>query len=186
MEFYEGGELLNKLMNKGKFSELEARVIFKQIISAMNYCHQRHIIHRDLKLENILLEDEENNQIKIVDFGISGLYAGRKSEITKAGSLNYMAPELLVNYNIHASPALDIYSIGCILYAMIYGVLPFTGKNESEVRNKIINDAPYFSKKEASLEVNDLLYSMLTKDPEKRITIYDITNHYWYLNKKFE
>lgn len=112
-------------------SEEESKIYFKQIILAIEYCHRQKIIHRDMKLENVLKKSKACTEIKIVDFGIAGLCAGRKSEITKAGSLNYMPPELLKEKNVTAGPPLDIWAIGCMLYAMVVGGLPFIGKNDS-------------------------------------------------------
>lgn len=128
MEYLEGGELEGYLKNKGRLDEDEAREIFNQVISAIAYCHNQKIIHRDLKLENILKIDHHSNKIKIVDFGIAGLYAGRKSEVTKAGSIFYLPPEIFENKNVNASPSLDIWSIGIILYQLVVGKLPFEDK----------------------------------------------------------
>lgn len=95
-----------------------------------------------MKLENILKVDKTSNKIKIVDFGIAGLYAGRKSEITKAGSIFYLPPEIFSNKNVNASPSLDIWSIGIILYTLIVGSLPFYDKSENVVIKKILNNEP--------------------------------------------
>ncbi len=89
-------------------------------------------------MENILKVNKESNIVKIVDFGIAGLYAGRKSEITKAGSINYLPPEIFKNKNVGASPALDIWAIGCILFALVTGNLPFNDKQESQIIQKIL------------------------------------------------
>lgn len=94
MEYLEGGELLEYLKEEKKLSEIVARNIFQQIISAIDYCHKQKIIHRDLKLENILRVNREGTEIKIVDFGIAGLFAGWKSEVTKAGSTYFLSPEI--------------------------------------------------------------------------------------------
>ena len=137
MEYLEGGELLHDLQKNKLYDENKAREIFIQIISAIDYCHKQKIIHRDLKLENILKVNNESNKIKIVDFGIAGLYAGRQSEITKAGSIYYLPPEIFQKKNVGASPALDIWAIGCILYTMVIGYLPFKDKSESLTIKKI-------------------------------------------------
>ncbi len=104
MEYLEGGELLDSLTKEKRFSEKISREIFSQIISAIHYCHKQKIIHRDLKLENILKVDNKSNKIKIVDFGIAGLYAGRKSQVTKAGSTFYLPPEIFSKKNVDANP----------------------------------------------------------------------------------
>lgn len=185
MEYLEGGELLNFLQKNSKLEEAQAREIFKQIISAIDYCHKHKIIHRDLKLENILKVDEESLNVKIVDFGIAGLFSGRKSEITKAGSINYLAPEIVSRKNLSASPALDVWAIGCILYAMLVGSLPFVDPSEKVVMKKILESEVDFPKNsKLSPESLDLIKKMLNKNPEKRIRIIDIKQHPWYLNTK--
>lgn len=84
-------------------------------------------------MENILKVSKDTNEVKIVDFGIAGLFSGRKSEVTKAGSILYLPPEIFLTKNVAASPALDIWALGCILYALIVGELPFKGNNEKEI-----------------------------------------------------
>ena len=187
MEYLEGGELLNYVTEKKKLEEDETREIFKQIISAIEYCHKQKIIHRDLKLENILKVDNKSNKIKIVDFGIAGLCAGHKSEITKAGSTFYLPPEIFKKKNVTASPALDIWAIGCILYAMLVGKLPFVDKSDNRIIQKILETEPDFNKKlKLSHEVIDLCKKLLCKNPEKRIKMLNIKEHPWFLGKKFE
>ena len=185
MEYLEGGELLNFLQNNTKLDEIQAREIFKQIISAIDYCHKHKIIHRDLKLENILRVNNDSLEIKIVDFGIAGLFSGRKSEVTKAGSINYLAPEIVSRKNLSASPALDIWAIGCILYSLLVGNLPFYDPSEKIVSKKIIETEVDFPKNsKLSPEVMDLIKKMLNKNPEKRARMIDIKQHPWYLNTK--
>ena len=133
MEYLGGGELKNYIKHGQPLSEPDALEIFTQILRAIEYCHNSKIIHRDLKLENIMKVSEKSNQIKIVDFGIAGLFAGLKSEITKAGSINYLSPEVVTGKNLNASPAMDIWAMGCILYAMLIGELPFDDPHHKEV-----------------------------------------------------
>lgn len=187
MEYLEGGELLQFLEENTKLDESQAREIFKQIISAIDYCHKHKIIHRDLKLENILRVDNDSLKIKIVDFGIAGLFAGHKSEITKAGSVNYLSPEIISRKNLNASPALDVWAIGCILYSILIGSLPFADKNEKVLMKKIVSQEVEFPKNvKISGEVTDLIKKMLNKNPEKRIRIIDIKQHPWFLDKKMK
>ena len=120
----------NLISNGNSLPEKDTLEIFKQILFAVEYCHNSKIIHRDLKLENIMKVSKNSNSIKIVDFGIAGLFAGLKSEITKAGSINYLSPEVLTGKNLNASPAMDIWSLGCILYALLVGKLPFDDQKE--------------------------------------------------------
>ena len=129
-----GGELANYIKKGKPINEKDALEIFDQILRAIEYCHNSKIIHRDLKLENIMKVSENSNQIKIVDFGIAGLFAGLKSEITKAGSINYLSPEVISGKNLNASPAMDIWAMGCILYALLVGELPFDDPHNKEVK----------------------------------------------------
>jgi serine/threonine protein kinase len=180
MEYLEGGELLEYVAQKGNLCEEEARDYFSQIILAMAYCHSQKIIHRDLKLENILKVSNNCTKIKIVDFGIAGLCAGRKSEITKAGSLNYMAPEVFKRREVGASPQLDVWAIGCILYAMVIGNLPFVGKNDAELKKKICDEpVTWPADCTVSAGLKDLVIRILVKNPEKRYSMYDIKDHKW-------
>ncbi len=182
MEYLEGGELLDYLKEVQRLSETLAREIFHQIISAIDYCHKQKIIHRDLKLENILKVNKESNEVKIVDFGIAGLYAGRKSEITKAGSINYLPPEIFKQKNVVASPALDIWAIGCILFALVTGYLPFNDKQESVIIQKIQEQEPEYPKGiKLSPEIKDLIVQLLQKNSEKRAKISVIKQHPWFL-----
>lgn len=185
MEYLEGGELLRYLEEKKRLSETEAHEIFRQIISAIDYCHRQKIIHRDLKLENIMKVDQNSLNIKIVDFGIAGLFAGRKSEVTRAGSLFYMAPEVLSKKNLIASPAMDIWSVGCILYALVIGNLPFQDKSEMVLARKIIeSDVEIPKALKLSPELTDLIDQMLHKNPERRIKMAEIKQHPWFLKTK--
>jgi len=110
-------------MKHKRLPEWRTKVIFRQILSAIEYCHRNKIIHRDMKLENVIKAnaDPDCNLIKIVDFGIAGLACGNQSEVTNAGSLNYLPPEIFNHRNVRAGPPLDIWAMGCLLYAMLVG-----------------------------------------------------------------
>ena len=94
MEYAGGGGVLKYVEEKEKLGEVEARRIFVQIVNAMSYCHQRGIVHRDLKLENVLFKSTGDHTIKVVDFGIAGVCAGAKKDKVDAGSIAYMPPEV--------------------------------------------------------------------------------------------
>lgn len=128
MEYLEGGELLELLKVKNKFEENLARLYFKQIVSAVHYCHRQGIIHRDLKLENILVKNEKT--VKVADFGISGV-ADRFNPDADWGTLKYMAPEVLSGKNRLNSTGVDVWACGVILYYMVTGSLPFRGSNSA-------------------------------------------------------
>lgn len=139
MEYVSGGELRKYLNDKGMLlGEKEARDFFVQLTYAVEYCHSRGIVHRDLKLENLLLTDIDNKQIKIIDFGISGSSTG-KSETSIVGSLPYMAPESLLG-KASFDPSIDLWAMGIILYLLINGGFPFKGKVRNKFRKDIKGD----------------------------------------------
>lgn len=94
MEYASGGELFKFVEEKGRLNEIEGRKLFQQIVNAMSYCHNRGIVHRDLKLENVLLKSVGDLWIKVVDFGIAGVCAGQRKDKVDAGSIAYMPPEV--------------------------------------------------------------------------------------------
>lgn len=96
---------------------------------AIDDCHQKGVIHRDLKLENVLFETKAHTKIKVVDFGISGRCKGNTSERNDAGTLRYMSPEVLQDNFSNANPAMDVWSIGIMIYCMVYDKFPFNGEN---------------------------------------------------------
>lgn len=95
MEYAAGGELYKYVMEKNRLGEIEARKIIQQIVNAMSYCHNRGIVHRDLKLENVLFKSPGDLLVKVVDFGIAGVCAGSKKDKVDAGSIAYMPPEVI-------------------------------------------------------------------------------------------
>ena len=179
MEYLEGGELLKYVEERRKLKEEEARGFVLQLLDAISYCHRQKIIHRDLKLENILISDINAKTIKVVDFGISSLLANSDLETINAGTLKYMAPELFHKKADNAF-GIDVWAMGCILYAMVNGRLPFQGESRKHIRDKIVGDKVKFSnEKEISKEIKHLIRKMLEKDPRKRITLGDIYHHPW-------
>lgn len=165
MEYAPGGELKQYIREKGSISEIECQSIMNQICSAVHYCHQKGVIHRDLKLENVLISNLEFMKIKVVDFGISGYCKDNSSEKTDAGTLKYMPPELHSGEYINASQAMDVWAIGIMLYAMLFGHVPFTGQTQAEVKDAVCNNKLKFPKdKELSKECEEILTGMLEKD----------------------
>jgi len=123
-----GGELFDEIVARGKFSEKDAALLMKQVLSCINYCHSNKIVHRDLKPENILLEqNKEFDQIKIIDFGTSLVFDENKKLDEKLGTPYYIAPEVLAkNYG----PKCDIWSCGVITYITLSGIPPFNGASD--------------------------------------------------------
>ena len=190
MEECLGGELFDRIIEhidkKQMYSEKEAANIFKQLMSAIAYCHSQGICHRDLKPENILfLNKDENSPIKIIDFGLSKIF-GEYNNIknnqmsTKVGTAYYVSPEVLQG---KYDEKCDIWSAGVILYILLSGNPPFNGANDNEIYKKISLkkfDFPpkYFDN--ISNEAKDLISKMLC-EPEQRLTAQEVLNHEWLL-----
>jgi 5'-AMP-activated protein kinase catalytic alpha subunit len=176
MEYASGGELFDYIVKRKRLQEDQACKFFQQIISGVEYIHKVRICHRDLKPENLLL-DEQNN-IKIVDFGLSNTYKENETLKTACGSPCYAAPEMIAGKRYHGLNS-DIWSCGIILYAMTCGYLPFEDPNTSKLYKKILNCdflIPGFITKQSK----ELIKKILNTDPTTRVTITDIRNHEWY------
>lgn len=127
MELAEGGELYDYILKKVRLGENQARQFFRQLISAIEYCHGNFVIHRDLKPENILLDRRRGN-IKIIDFGMSNIVRPGKLLYSSCGSFSYIAPEVVSNEG-YVGPAADLWSMGVILFVMVHGYHPFTASD---------------------------------------------------------
>lgn len=126
----------------------------------MLYCHSRGVVHRDLKLENVLFKNiqEDDYFVKVVDFGIAGV----ANEKVDAGTLAYMAPETLQKHAADTTPAIDVWAIGVMFYAMIFGTLPFISSNEKELIRQITHDYVKFPKDQPiTSEAKEIIKSML-------------------------
>ena len=178
MEYCSGGELTDYLMENGSIPENEVYNIACQIVEAVRYCHNSKVVHRDLKPENILFASEAKTQIKIVDFGISGMFGfNNQGERSDAGSLLYLAPEVLGGIDNRANPALDIWSMGCILYYLLTNRHPFDGDTREQVIQNIENGRYKNLGKEISKPWHILIRGMLRKVPFKRWSLLRISEH---------
>ncbi|ESN95435.1 hypothetical protein HELRODRAFT_86903 [Helobdella robusta] len=167
MEYASGGELFDYLTSNGRLKEKEARMKFRQILSAVHYFHQKNIVHRDLKAENLLLDKDYN--VKIADFGFSNEFCPGSKLDTFCGSPPYAAPELFLGKK-YIGPEVDVWSLGVILYTLTTGALPFDGSNLKELREKIVKGkfkVPFF----ISTECESLLRKFLVTNPLKRISL---------------
>ena len=184
MEVATGGELYDYVKKMEKLPEITARKIIYQVIDGISYCHERRIVHKDLKLENVLFKttpDEDNLDISIIDFGIAGVVIGGVGEAVDAGSLPYMAPEVLSGADTETTFALDVWAIGIMFYTMLYGKLPFYHAKESNLKDQIINGALKFDPKvPVSDEAKQLITGMLDKDPAKRFRLIAIMDMDYY------
>ena len=177
LEHAPGGELFDYIVAHKRVREKEARVFFRQIVSAVAYCHANFFIHRDLKPENLLLD--KDLKIKIIDFGFSNTF--REDELMKTfcGSPAYAAPEMVMGEH-YQGPAVDIWSLGVILFALVCGFLPFDDPNVNKLYSKIVKGkykCPFF----LSDSVKDLIGRMLVTSPDNRANMEEIMNHPWVL-----
>ncbi|EPB82510.1 CAMK/CAMKL protein kinase [Mucor circinelloides 1006PhL] len=169
------GDLFDALAKRGRFSEPQTRKWFLQLIDAIQYCHSLGIIHRDLKLENILIDQDDN--VKICDFGFARQTDKNQLLKTFCGSLAYSAPEVIQRQN-YSGPATDIWSLGVILYTLLAGELPFDDDSESELQRKVVM-MDYFMPSYFSADAADLIQKILKLDPYERYTIAKIRLHPW-------
>ncbi|KAK3744584.1 hypothetical protein QZH41_016102, partial [Actinostola sp. cb2023] len=174
-EYASNGEMFDYLAHHGRLSEKEAKKKFIQILNAVEYCHKRHVVHRDLKAENLLLD--QNMNIKIADFGFGNYYKPGNPLNTWCGSPPYAAPEVFEG-KIYDGPQLDIWSLGVVLYVLVCGALPFDGATLQTLRDRVLEGKfriPFFM----STECEHLIRHMLVKDPYQRYTIDQIKKHKW-------
>ncbi|PVD25992.1 hypothetical protein C0Q70_13659 [Pomacea canaliculata] len=175
MEYASGGEVFDYLVAHGRMKEKEARAKFRQIVSAVQYCHQKHIVHRDLKAENLLLDGDMN--IKIADYGFSNEFVPGNKLDTFCGSPPYAAPELFQGKK-YDGPEVDVWSLGVILYTLVSGSLPFDGQNLKELRERVLRGKyriPFYM----STDCENLLKKFLVLNPQKRLSLETIMKDKW-------
>ncbi|XP_019422638.1 PREDICTED: serine/threonine-protein kinase SRK2E-like [Lupinus angustifolius] len=185
MEYASGGELFERICNAGRFSEDEARFFFQQLISGVSYCHTMQVCHRDLKLENTLLDGSPAPRLKICDFGYSKSSVLHSQPKSTVGTPAYIAPEILLKKEYDGKLA-DVWSCGVTLYVMLVGAYPFEDpdepKNFRKTIHRILNvqySIPDYV--HISPECHHLISRIFVADPAKRITIPEIRNHEWFL-----
>ncbi|CAM8962324.1 unnamed protein product [Rhodiola kirilowii] len=177
MEYMKNGELYNHVVQSGgRLNEDEARRFFQQIISGVDSCHRKNVVHRDLKLENLLLD--RYNNVKIADFGFSNVMRDGRFLKESCGSREYAAPEILSG-KLYAGPEVDVWSCGVILYTLLCGAYPFSDENPTRIDMKI-KKGVYKFPGHISEGAIDLISKILTVDPIARITIPEIRQHPWF------
>ena len=191
-EYVNGGQMLDYIISHGKLKEKQARKFARQIASALDYCHRNSIVHRDLKIENILIS--KNGDIKIIDFGLSNLFSPQSHLKTFCGSLYFAAPELL-QAKQYTGPEVDLWSFGIVLYVLVCGKVPFDDQSMPQLHAKIkkghVEYPPWLSQglplklrlqhmaNPVSSECKNLISRMLVTDPKHRATLAEIMNHPW-------
>lgn len=174
MEYASNGELYEYLNRVKRIPETEARAIFRQIVSAVHFLHKSHIVHRDLKLENILID--EHNNIKLADFGLSNNWMRNRLLYTFCGSPLYASPEI-VNGIPYYGPEVDCWSLGVLLYTLVYGSMPFQGGDYARLV-KNISSGTFIQPREKSGAFS-LIQRCLCVNPAKRASIDETAEHWW-------
>ncbi|KAG8661857.1 hypothetical protein MANES_01G050900v8 [Manihot esculenta] len=180
MELCAGGELFDRIIAKGHYSERAAANLCRQIVTVVHDCHSMGVIHRDLKPENFLfLGTDENSPLKATDFGLSVFFKPGDMFKDLVGSAYYVAPEVLLR---HYGAEVDIWSAGVILYILLSGVPPFWGKNDKAIFNSVLRGYIDFSSDpwpSISSSAKDLVKKMLRADPKERLSAVEVLNHPW-------
>ncbi|GAB7348608.1 hypothetical protein MBLNU459_g6989t1 [Dothideomycetes sp. NU459] len=174
-EYVNGGQMLDYIISHGRLKEKQARKFGRQIASALDYCHRNSIVHRDLKIENILIS--KTGDIKIIDFGLSNTFAPKSVLKTFCGSLYFAAPELL-QAKAYTGPEVDVWSFGIVLYVLVCGKVPFDDQSmpqlHAKIKKGIVEYPPWLT-----AECRGLISRMLVTDPVQRASLTEIMNHPW-------
>ncbi|KGQ01552.1 CAMK/CAMKL/KIN1 protein kinase [Paracoccidioides lutzii Pb01] len=174
-EYVNGGQMLDYIISHGKLKEKQARKFARQIASALDYCHKNSIVHRDLKIENILIS--KTGDIKIIDFGLSNLYSPKSQLKTFCGSLYFAAPELL-QARQYIGPEVDVWSFGIVLYVLVCGKVPFDDQSMPQLHAKIKKGVVEYPQGLSS-DCRHIISRMLVTDPKQRASLNEIINHPW-------
>lgn len=186
LELLNGGELFDRIVQKGSFSEKEASVVVSDVTSAVQYMHEMGIVHRDLKPENLLYSDNSSSsRIKITDFGLAKFITATEVMSTPCGTPGYVAPEILKGERY--GPEVDMWSIGVILYILLCGFPPFYDESAAGLYDQIKRGEysfpdPYWT--DISDEAKDLIQKLLTVNPRKRCKPKELLVHPWIAGDK--
>ncbi|XP_077210078.1 calcium-dependent protein kinase 20-like [Tasmannia lanceolata] len=183
MELCEGGELFDRIVARGHYTERAAAGVTRTIVEVVQMCHKHGVMHRDLKPENFLFASKkETSLLKAIDFGLSVFFRPGECFTEIVGSPYYMAPEVLKrNYG----PEVDVWSAGVILYILLCGVPPFWAETEQGVAQAIIRSVIDFKRDpwpRVSDNAKDLVKRMLNPDPKRRLTAQEVLDHPWLVN----
>jgi len=185
MDLMKGGELYEEIVKRKSFSEKDASSIMQQLFSALDYLHAKGIVHRDLKLENLLLvkDNDPNLTLKLADFGLSKLYQGKALQ-TACGTPFYVAPDILLGDGY--GPGVDMWACGILLYVLLSGRLPFAADSDADLFKLImVGDlvwkSPQFDT--VSAEAKDLISKLIVVEPEQRWTATQALQHPWIVSR---
>ncbi|XP_021964061.1 probable serine/threonine-protein kinase SIK1B isoform X2 [Folsomia candida] len=174
-EYAPQGEIFEHIAKHGRLQEAQARRLYWQVVSAVDYCHKRGVVHRDLKAENLLMDVE--GSVKLADFGFSTWWSQESMLETYCGSPPYAAPEVFEGRQ-YSGPEVDIWSLGVVLYVLVCGALPFDASTLPALRDRVLSAryrVPYFM----SADCESLVRKMLVKDPTRRLSIEQVKRHRW-------
>ncbi|XP_017270448.1 NUAK family SNF1-like kinase 1 [Kryptolebias marmoratus] len=174
MEYASRGELYDYIQERKRLPEPDARSIFRQITSAVHYCHKNGVVHRDLKLENILLDQDLN--VKLADFGLSNNFQRGSLLQTYCGSPLYASPEIVKGLP-YQGPEVDCWALGVLLYALVYSSMPFDGANHAKLTEQISQG--HYRRPNPPSDACALIDWLLTVRADERATIEDVANHWW-------
>ena len=185
MEYCSGGELLDRVIEKGSLNEHEAAVVMEKALSAVKYLHEKKIVHRDLKPENFLFSHMgKDAELKLIDFGLARPIDDAHPFKTVAGTVYYLAPEVIKgNYNEKC----DEWSLGAVMYLLLSGNPPFIGNHNKEIMTKILTekvDMKGHEWKRISKHAKDLILKLLERNVAKRLTAAQALEHPWLKNKR--
>ncbi|KAK7512264.1 kinase-like domain-containing protein [Phyllosticta citriasiana] len=176
LEYCPGDELYNKLLETGPMESAKVQRIFTQLVGAVSYVHSKSCVHRDLKLENILLDKHGN--VKLVDFGFTREYEGKSNYLqTWCGTICYSAPEMLKGEK-YAGEKVDVWSLGIILYALLCGELPFDDDDENTTKMRILKEEPKYPE-HMQEQTKELVVKLLSKRPLLRPSLSELLQHPW-------
>lgn len=174
-DFATGGDLFDYIDRFGRVTESEARAMFGHIVSALQYSHRQGVAHRDIKMENLLLDKE--GRVKVADWGLCNYFSEDLSLHTWCGSLPYAAPEVY-NETHYSGSQVDVWSMGVVLYVLVCGALPFQASSVGKLRNLIVSGSVQYPDF-ISDDCRSLIQSMLVVDPKQRMSVCDIPSHPW-------
>lgn len=185
MELVTGGELFDRIVERGQYTERDAADVIATLCDALNHMHAHNVVHRDLKPENILLSDKSPDApLKVADFGLARVVSNKDLMRTACGTPGYVAPEVLRNQGYEGG-AIDMWSTGVILYILLCGFPPFHEEELPALFDQILRakyDFPSPWWDPISIDAKDLVRKLLELDPKKRLTAKQVLEHGWMSN----